>query len=102
MAAAAYRHLARELDLPDLVMQADLIRETTQTPGWGFLVASIAEHKRKMLDQLLHETTKADDVPRLRGLVNGLGCVEEAAEAILSLAKEREAEAKRNLEHSNA
>lgn len=93
MAAPAYRHLARQLTLPDLLWKRGQIRLTMETPGWEFLVASIAEHESRMTAQLLNETTKAEDIPRLRGLVAGLRSMQEAADAILTLADEREAEA---------
>jgi hypothetical protein len=89
MAAPAYRHLARQLNDRDLFMQAELIRETIATPGWKFLVDSIGEHESKMLHQLLNETTKAEEIPRLRGLVQGLRSIHEAAESILAFADER-------------
>lgn len=92
MAAAAYTHLARQLEPADLFRTADLVRETIATPGWKFLVDSIAEHEGKMLAQLLNETTRPEEIPRLRGLVAGLKATQEAAEAILSHAESREAE----------
>lgn len=92
MAAAAYRHLARQLELPDLLRQAEMIRDTMATEGWGYIAASIAEHEQKMLAQLLNETTPAEDIPRLRGLVTGLKSMQEAAQSILDLATEREQE----------
>jgi hypothetical protein len=95
MAAAAYRHLVRQLELPDLLLQADLVRATTATPGWKILVDAIGEHESRMLAQLLNETTKAEEVPRLRGLVNGLRSAQEAADSILTLAEERLSEAQR-------
>lgn len=94
MAAAAYRHLARQLEDPDLFTSADLLRETMATPGWKLLVDSIAEHESRMLAQLLNETTKPEEIPRLRGLVQGLRSVHEAADSILALADEREADAR--------
>lgn len=98
MAAAAYRHLARQLELPDLLTQADLVRATMATPGWEIVVASIAEHESRMLAQLLNASTRAEEIPRLRGLVDGLRSMQEAADSILSLADEREADATRRLQ----
>lgn len=95
MAAAAYRHLSRQLDLPDLNVRADLVRETMASPGWEIVAAEIAEHESRMTKRLLHETTSPEDVPYLRGLVNGLRSMAEAAESIVALAEEREAEARR-------
>lgn len=94
MVAAAYRHLARQLELPDLLVKADDVRETIATPGWEFLVASVAEHESRMTAQLLNASTPAEEVTRLRGLLAGLRCLSEAAESILALAEQREAEAK--------
>lgn len=93
MAAAAYRHLSRQLELPDLLRRADLVRETMASPGWEIVLAEISEHESRMIAQLLNETTKADDIPRLRGLVTGLRAMQEAADSILELAMEREREA---------
>lgn len=93
MAAPAYTRTARELKLPDLCRNADLIRETMATPGWTLVLEAIAAHESKMDEQLLNETTKPDDFLRLRGLIKGLRSMREAAESILELATEREAEA---------
>lgn len=103
MAAAAYRHLVRQLELPDLLTQADLVRETVATPGWQIVLAAVAEHESRMLAQLLNETTRPEEIPRLRGLVAGLKSMHEAADSILSLAEEREAEANKRIaqEHQN-
>jgi hypothetical protein len=95
MAAAAYRHLARQWEDPDLFRNADLLRETMATPGWTFVLDAIAEHERRMVAQLLNETTRAEEIPRLRGLVSGLRAMSEAADSILSLAVEREQEARK-------
>jgi hypothetical protein len=94
MQAAGYRHLARQLEDPDLFRIADEIKETMATPGWGFVVDSIAEHERRMTNQLLNETAKDEDIPRLRGLVVGLRSMQEAAQSILALADEHETKAK--------
>lgn len=96
MAAPAYRHLARQLEDRDLFLQAELIRETIATPGWKFLADSIAEHEGKMLAQLLNETTKPEEIPRLRGLVQGLRSIHEAAESILTFADERAEQARQS------
>jgi hypothetical protein len=90
MAAAAYRHLARQLEDADLFRTADLVRETLATPGFKFIADSIAEHERKMNDQLLNETTKPEDIGRLRGLITGLGRCRKRAQSILEYAEERE------------
>jgi hypothetical protein len=75
------------------LVKADHVRETIATPGWEFLVASVAEHESRMTAQLLNGTTAPEEVTRLRGLIAGLRCITEAAEAILALADEREKEA---------
>lgn len=89
-AAAGYRHLARQLEDADLFVTADLIREAMATPGWKFVRDSIAEHERRMNDQLLNASTRPEEVVRLRGLVLGLRSMEGAAQSILELAEERE------------
>lgn len=77
----------------DLFRTADLVREATATPGWKFIADSIEEHERKMNDQLLNETTKPEDIGRLRGLITGLRSMQQAAQSILDYAEEREAKA---------
>lgn len=95
MTVAAYtRSLPRD-DLPALLYQADMVRETTSTPGWRFVLAAIADHEQQMLARLLNETTKPDDVPRLRGLLAGLAAMREAADSIVSFAEEAEEKANR-------
>lgn len=94
MQAAGYRHLARQLEDPDLFRIVEEIKETMATPGWGFVVDSIAEHERRMTTQLLNETCKDEDIPRLRGLVAGLRSMQEAAQSIQAFADERLAKAK--------
>lgn len=93
MVAAGYRHLARQLELSDLLVKADEVRETIATPGWEFLLASVAEHESRMTLQLLNGSTPPDEVTRLRGLIAGLRCISEAAESIVHLAEEREQDA---------
>lgn len=100
VAAAQYHHTVKDLELPDLLVQADLIREAMETPGWETVQAAIDAHKAKMLQRLLHEATKPDDIPYLRGLVAGLDSMREAAAAIVTLAVERERAAIQ--EHSHA
>lgn len=102
MAAAAYRHLSRQLELPDLLVQADQVRETMATPGWEILAAAIGEHESRMMKRLLHETTHAEDIPWLRGLVQGLRSMQEAADSLISHAEEREAEARRKTAQETA
>jgi hypothetical protein len=106
MAHAAFQHVAREFELPDLLMRADDVRALGEHPGWLLVLESIQEHERKLTEQLLHPTAKAEDVDRLRGEIRGLRSAREAADAIVSLAVEREREANRALaaqqEHANA
>src|SRR3954463_8814939 len=97
MSAAAYKHLARQLEDADLFRTADLIRETVDTPGFKFLRDSIAEPRQKMLAQLLNETTRPEEITRLRGLIAGLDSMEQAAQSILEFAEEREAKANQRL-----
>lgn len=90
--AAYTRNLPKD-DLQALIFQADMVRETVASPGWRFVLDAIEDHESRMLTQLLNETTKAEDIPRLRGLVTGLHSMREAAESILEFATEREREA---------
>lgn len=91
---AQYTHTLQELPLPDLLTRAELVRETTRTPGWGYVLEAIAAHEQKMLARLLNEATKPEEIPRLRGLLSGLASMREAAETILDSAKEAEDEAR--------
>lgn len=77
----------------DLFRTAELVREAMATPGWKFVADSIAEHERKMNDQLLNETTKPEDIGRLRGLITGLRSMQAAAQSISDYAMERESAA---------
>lgn len=98
--AAGYRDLASQLDDADLFRVADLIREATETPGFKFLLDSVAEKERKAINRLVNRTAKPEDIRFDQGLVEGLRCIHEAATSILSLAEEREATANRKLEQT--
>jgi hypothetical protein len=92
---AAYTHLLEDMPLPDLLMQAEMVRELADHPAWVFVLEVIAEHERKMLARLLNETTKPEEIPRLRGLIAGLQAARDAADTIVSFAVDRERDAKR-------
>ena len=87
----AYTHTIQDLDLPELLVQADIVRELTDHPGWEIVKDAIDAHSQRMLARLLNEACKPEDVPRLRGL--GLSSMQDAADTIQAVAKEREAEA---------
>lgn len=88
------RTLSREArDLPRLLEMADLIREAMTHPAWKFVQAQIADREQHELARLLNESTKPDDIPRLRGLVAGLASMREAAESIVAFAEEAERKA---------
>ena len=95
MAAPQYHHTVKDLDLPELLVQADLIREAMQHPGWQAVQDAIDAHKAKSIQRLQHESTKVEVIPYLRGLLAGLDSMREAADAITTLAVERERDAKR-------
>lgn len=97
---AAYTHtLPQDMPLGDLLMAAELVKEATQHPGWQHVQDAIQAHHDRMYARLVNESTKVEEVPRLRGLLSGLASMREAAETILAVAEEREAEArKRNME----
>lgn len=95
MAAPQYHHTVKDIELPELLVQADLIREAREHPGWQAVMDAIDAHKAKTLQRLLHEGTKPDDIPYLRGLIAGLDSMREATDAIMAHAAEAEAEAKR-------
>ena len=90
MSAAAYKSQVENLELPELIGQAEIVRDATETPGWRLVQASVDAHRDRMLRRLLNETTKPEDIPYLRGVVAGLESMREAADAIVTLAEERE------------
>jgi hypothetical protein len=94
---ATFTHVAREMELPALLMLADDVRELESDRGWHAVLAGIDAHREKLLQQLLNPTAKPDAVDRLRGEILGLSSAREAAEQIVRLAVEREREAKRAL-----
>lgn len=94
---ATFTHVTREMDLPDLLMLADDVRELDSHRGWQAVLAGIDAHREKLLAQLLNPTAKPESVDRLRGEILGLASAREAAEQIVRLAVEREREAKRAL-----
>ena len=55
MPAAQYHHTVKDLEVPDLLVQADLIRDAMGSQGWETVQAAIDAHKAKMLQRLLHE-----------------------------------------------
>lgn len=79
--------------LPDLLMQAEDVRSMTEGRGWNLVLECIAAHEAKMLQQLLNQTTKAEEIPRLRGLLVGLASARDAAESIVSFAENEEKKA---------
>ncbi len=84
----------RDMELPALLLQADDVREVVETPGWRVVVASVEAREARALQQLLNPTAKAEDIPRLRGLLAGLAGMREAAESIVSYAVAAEEKAK--------
>lgn len=93
MAAAAYKDLVTDLDLPDLLTEAEYVHDATETHGWKLVLASIDAHRERLTRRLVHQSTKADDAIYLRGQIEALGAMREAADGIQALAKEREREA---------
>lgn len=93
----AYTHPLRELELPALLMQVDDVRSLLEHPGWRLVLECVAAHEQKMLAQLLNSTTKAEEIPRLRGLLVGLASAREAAESIVSFAEDEEMKANQRL-----
>lgn len=69
---------------------ADQVAALIETPAWKFLMARVAEHEQKMLARLLNESTKPEEIPRLRGLISGLASGREAAESVIAYAAEAE------------
>lgn len=98
MANAAYTRSLHEMDLPDLLYRAETVRELADHPGWKFVLSCIADHEAQMLQRLLNETTKPEDIGRLRGLLTGLSSAREAADSIVSHAADREREANKRHE----
>lgn len=90
MAGAAYTRQARELELPELLTLADIVREATEHPGFKFVASEIEMHRAKLTERLVHASTKPEAVDYLRGQIEALGAITEAAEAIQRLAEERE------------
>jgi hypothetical protein len=74
-------------------MEADFVRETIATRGWGLVLAEIDAHRERLITRLTHQSAKPDDIPYMRGQIEALGSMREAAESILKLAEEREAAA---------
>lgn len=92
------RTLSRDANqLPRLLEMADLIREVQTHPAWKFVLGQIADREQHELARLLNETTRPDDIPRLRGLVAGLASMREAAESIVAFAEDAEREANKRI-----
>lgn len=102
MSHAAFLHVAREMELPDLLMGAEDVRSLAEHRGWLLVLASVEAHERKLMDQLLNPTAKADDVDRMRGELRGLRAARDAAEAIVSHAVDREREANQRIAQETA
>lgn len=83
--------------LPELLERADLIRELVRTPAWAFVLEQIADRHDQAYARLLSEACKPEDVPRLRGLLDGLGSAREAAESIVLFAEAAERKANERL-----
>lgn len=80
--------------LPELLVAADALRETMRTDAWNLVQESIEYRRERLMDRLTHQATKAEDIDYLRGQIEGLKSMREAADAILSLAEQREKEAR--------
>jgi hypothetical protein len=93
MAASAFTDYVRELDLPELIGEAEWVQDATETRGWRLVQASIDAHRQRLTARLVNSTTKAESIDYLRGQIEALGAMREAAEGIQTLAKEREREA---------
>lgn len=95
MANPAYtRNLSSEgPGVPRLLEMADLIREAQRHPAWAFVADQIASYEQQMLDRLLNETVKPEEIPRLRGLIKGLASMREAADSIVAFAEDAERKA---------
>lgn len=79
--------------IPDLLAMADQVAELVETPAWKFVMGQVAVHEQKMLARLLNESTKPEEIPRLRGLISGLASGREAAESVMAFAAEAERKA---------
>lgn len=101
MAAAAYKDLVADLELPELLAAADDLRDLAETSGWKLVQGSIAVEAARVLQRLKNPTTKPEDVRYLQGLLAGLDAMTDAAGSIMALAKAREAEARKKLEHTH-
>lgn len=86
----AFQHVIRDLELPDLLTQAENVEQLTNHPGWKLVLASIAAHEQRLTRQLMNPTAKADDIDRLRGEILGLASARDAAETILTFAADAE------------
>ena len=67
MAAAAYKSLVEDLDLPDLLNEAEYVRDATETRGWKLVQASIDAHAARLTARLVHASTKPEAIDYLRG-----------------------------------
>lgn len=79
--------------LPDLLRRAEDIRNLARNPGWELILDVVGSWETLNLQRLLNETTKAEDISRLRGLLTGLASAREAAASIVAYAEEAEAKA---------
>lgn len=81
------------MTLPDLLRRADDVRNLARNPGWELVLDVIGSWEALNLQRLLNETTKPEDIARLRGLLTGLASAREAADSIVAYAEEAEAKA---------
>lgn len=99
----AYTRNLKEMPLADLLRRADDVRALHNHPGWSFVLDAIESWKDLQIQRLLNETTKEEDVSRLRGLILGLASAPEAAASIVAYAEDAEAKANQRIaqEHVN-
>lgn len=93
MSVGEYKDLVTDLNLPELLTEAENVSEAMATPGWKLVQASIDFRVQRLVQRLVQPGTKAEDIGYLRGQIAALAAMREAAEGITSLAKEREREA---------
>lgn len=101
-ATAAFSTQLGDLPLVELLTAAKQVRDVQQTPGWRLLLGLIEAHAERLQAQMLNASLPSyEQMAALAGELRGLQAMRGAAETVLDVAQEREAEAQQLAEASH-
>lgn len=92
-ATAAFSTQLHDLTLAELLALAKQVRDVQAQPGWARLLGLIDAHADRLQAQLLNSSLPSyEHMAALTGELRGTQALRAAAETVLAVAQEREAE----------